>query len=226
LAAPATAATTTAAARAATLIQLIFAAVSARLSSCASASCSFMIIGHRPVAATGSDAPVEVHRGPASGGSHGDASGPLLRWASWRTGSATSTYRPFQLQGYGSGVRAGTTRPLIFVDIDGVLIPFRARSGGTRRPVGGVGDAADGTGKPLLDRLDPADGGRPLALPGELVWASTWRTVTERPSTPLPARARAPIASLGTLQAWKLNRPGDLGDSDHCAPAGATGTLC
>src|SRR5690606_27998846 len=77
LAAPATAATTTAAARAATLIQLIFAAVSARLSSCASASCSFMIIGHRPVAATGSDAPVEVHRGPASGGSHGDASGPL-----------------------------------------------------------------------------------------------------------------------------------------------------
>ena len=27
-------------------------------------------------------------------------------------------------------------------------------------------------------------------------------------------------------QAIVLNRPGDLGDSDHCAPAGATGTLC
>jgi hypothetical protein len=70
---------------------------------------------------------------------------------------------------------AGVTRPLIFVDIDGVLIPFRSRMTGTgRRSSGGAQDAPDGSGNPLLERLDPADGRRLLALPGELVWASTW----------------------------------------------------
>ncbi|MBF9134386.1 hypothetical protein I0C86_36480 [Plantactinospora sp. S1510] len=63
---------------------------------------------------------------------------------------------------------------MIFVDIDGVLIPFRARKARTRGSNGGVPDAADGLGNPLLDRLDPADGERLLALRGELVWASTW----------------------------------------------------
>lgn len=75
---------------------------------------------------------------------------------------------------YRSRVLAGATRPLIFVDIDGVLIPFRARSVDTRRSSSGAGDVGDGLGNPLLDRLDPADGRRLLALPGELVWASTW----------------------------------------------------
>jgi hypothetical protein len=75
---------------------------------------------------------------------------------------------------YGSEVLVGAARPLIFVDIDGVLIPLRARPASTRRSSRGAEDAADGLGNPLLDRLDPADGGRLLALPGEMVWASTW----------------------------------------------------
>jgi hypothetical protein len=66
-------------------------------------------------------------------------------------------------------------RPLIFVDIDGVLIPFRSRSIATTRYSGdGAGHAPDPSGNPLLDRLDPDDGHRLLALPGELVWASSW----------------------------------------------------
>ena len=76
---------------------------------------------------------------------------------------------------YGSGVLAGVTRPLIFVDVDGVLIPLWARPTGTdRHSIGGADDAADSSGNPLAGRLDPDDGQRLLALPGELVWASTW----------------------------------------------------
>ncbi|MFG3690620.1 hypothetical protein [Micromonospora sp. NPDC047740] len=70
---------------------------------------------------------------------------------------------------------ASIRRPLIFVDIDGVLIPLRARPGGANHGWGSsAGGGPDRDGNPLLDRLDPVDGRRLLALPGELVWASTW----------------------------------------------------
>lgn len=119
-------------------------------------------------------------------------------------------------------MRAGTTRPLIFVDIDGVLIPFRARSAGTRRLVGGVGDAADGTGNPLLDRLDPADGGRLLALAGELVWASTWMAEANEVGAPRLGLPALPVVDwpdddeepqrglhwkTGPLTRWAAGRP-------------------
>ena len=58
--------------------------------------------------------------------------------------------------------------PLIFLDVDGPLIPFRARPTQRRHR------AADATGNPLLERLDPADGHRLLELGAELVWATTW----------------------------------------------------
>jgi hypothetical protein len=56
-------------------------------------------------------------------------------------------------------------RPILFLDVDGPLIPF--------------GEAARGSatddGNPLLGRLDPAVGARLLALPCDLVWATTWQ---------------------------------------------------
>lgn len=74
--------------------------------------------------------------------------------------------------------RRGGARPrrlLIFIDIDGVLIPLRARPAGAgRQRSGSVGDGFGCSGNPLLDRLERDDGRRLLALPGELVWASTW----------------------------------------------------
>lgn len=65
-------------------------------------------------------------------------------------------------------------RPLLFLDVDGPLIPFRARS--TERTFG-TSDAiasAEAAGNPLIDRLGPVDGRKLLELGCELVWATTW----------------------------------------------------
>jgi hypothetical protein len=56
---------------------------------------------------------------------------------------------------------------LLFLDVDGPLIPLRTRA--TRASA-----IPNDTGNPLLDRLDPDDGERLLALGCELVWATTW----------------------------------------------------
>ncbi|MGW3790207.1 HAD domain-containing protein [Micromonospora arida] len=66
-------------------------------------------------------------------------------------------------------------RPVIFLDVDGPLIPFKARPVGQRRPSGGTAERqTEDTGNPLLDRLNPDDGRRLLALGCRLVWATTW----------------------------------------------------
>ncbi|MFU8874451.1 HAD domain-containing protein [Micromonospora sp. SL4-19] len=65
--------------------------------------------------------------------------------------------------------------PLLFVDVDGPLIPFKARPVSRERSLGdAVVQPLGGTGNPLLDRLDPDDGRRLLALGCQLVWATTW----------------------------------------------------
>ncbi|MEE1752590.1 HAD domain-containing protein [Streptomyces sp. SP18CS02] len=68
--------------------------------------------------------------------------------------------------------------PLLFLDVDGPLIPF----GATGRqlpdgypafpPVPGTPRGTDA--HPLLTRIDPAHGARLRHLPCELVWATTW----------------------------------------------------
>lgn len=60
------------------------------------------------------------------------------------------------------------TRPLLFLDVDGPLIPF-----------GGPPDwypvyQEEPNGNPVLARLNPAHGPRLQELGGELVWATAW----------------------------------------------------
>ncbi|MER7726831.1 HAD domain-containing protein [Streptomyces sp. NPDC096323] len=63
--------------------------------------------------------------------------------------------------------------PLLFLDVDGPLIPFGPRAGG--HPVYPEGQhPPTAGGNPLLDRIDPSLGPRLAALPCELVWATTW----------------------------------------------------
>lgn len=59
--------------------------------------------------------------------------------------------------------------PLLFLDVDGPLIPF-----GAPTPYPSYAPVPPPDAHPLLRRLDPAHGPRLGALGCELVWATTW----------------------------------------------------
>ncbi|MBL1101839.1 HAD domain-containing protein [Streptomyces coffeae] len=64
-------------------------------------------------------------------------------------------------------------RPLLFLDVDGPLIPFGAAP--QPYPTYPTGtEPLDAPANPLLTRINPEHGPRLAALPCEVVWATTW----------------------------------------------------
>ncbi|MFZ4182030.1 HAD domain-containing protein [Streptomyces pseudogriseolus] len=81
-------------------------------------------------------------------------------------------------------------RPLLFLDVDGPLIPF-----GSPHPPPPAA-AADDDGNPLLARLDPGVGARLPALGCSLVWATTWREEANEVVAPRLGLPRLPVLDL------------------------------
>jgi hypothetical protein len=66
-----------------------------------------------------------------------------------------------------------TRRPLLFLDVDGPLIPFGSSSDHPQTAAASSPPSPD-QGNPLLTRLDAGIGSRLMALGCHLVWATTW----------------------------------------------------
>ncbi|MER8040067.1 HAD domain-containing protein [Streptomyces hydrogenans] len=85
-----------------------------------------------------------------------------------------------------------TRLPLLFLDIDGVLIPFGPGMTVGRR---GREEWQDG-GNPQLAKVDRSLGDRLAALPCELVWASAWMEEANEVVAPLLGLPALPVAEL------------------------------
>lgn len=70
-------------------------------------------------------------------------------------------------------VTGSIQRPLLFLDVDGPLIPFGAEP--QQYPTYAAdGELPGADANPLLTRINPEHGTRLAALPCEVVWATTW----------------------------------------------------
>jgi hypothetical protein len=103
------------------------------------------------------------------------------------------------------------TKPILFLDVDGPLNPYQAKD--TERPKGYATHRMRPTGwkdlrrKPLRVWLKHSHGADLLALPYELVWATTWQEEANEWIAPHLGLPELPVVKFGT--------PGPIGTSLH-----------
>ncbi|MFI0815837.1 HAD domain-containing protein [Streptomyces sp. NPDC021098] len=99
-----------------------------------------------------------------------------------------------------------TQRPLLFLDVDGPLIPFGAES--PHYPTYGPDlEPANADTNPLLARINPDHGLRLAALPCKIVWATTWMADANE--------CIAPRIGLPKLAVVDWPEPSDIDDHDE-----------
>ncbi|WP_437073027.1 HAD domain-containing protein [Streptomyces sp. enrichment culture] len=86
---------------------------------------------------------------------------------------------------------SSSERPLLFLDVDGPLIPFG--SSASHSKVTAASSTNVDQGNPLLARLDPGVGERLIALGCRLVWATTWREEANEVIAPRIGLPRLPV---------------------------------
>ncbi|MFC8197514.1 HAD domain-containing protein [Streptomyces sp. NPDC057298] len=97
-------------------------------------------------------------------------------------------------------------RPLLFLDVDGPLIPFGPAPQQYRTYPTGPEPWESGS-NPLLARIDPGLGPRLAALPCELVWATTWMADANECVAPRLGLPQLPVVT------WP--EPSDVDDRDE-----------
>ncbi|WP_041832540.1 HAD domain-containing protein [Actinoplanes sp. N902-109] len=91
---------------------------------------------------------------------------------------------------------AGPDRPLLFLDVDGPLIPLRVRAAARALATNEGTGAAEENRNPLIERLDPADGSKLLALGCQLVWATSWMDDANDVIAPRLGLPRLPVVDF------------------------------
>ncbi|WP_239095136.1 HAD domain-containing protein [Planotetraspora silvatica] len=93
---------------------------------------------------------------------------------------------------YSAAMPGSVDRPLLFLDVDGPLIPFGAPQPHLGAHSGHEAGPQAGS-NPLLARIDPRHGPRLSALPCDLVWATTWMADANEVIAPLLGLPELPV---------------------------------